>query len=60
MTLINFYRCCSRFVLDKAMLNKLERLSGLRFESINEIHDLEEDINFAQKIFDVNTEVLFF
>lgn len=59
MVLINFYRFYSKTILNKTMLNKLERLSGLRFESINEIHNLEEDINWANKIFDVNTEVFF-
>lgn len=59
MSLLTFCRQYSKVIFDKAMLNKLERLSGLRFENLNEIRDLEEDINLANKIFDVNTEVSF-
>lgn len=38
------------------MLMKLERLSGLRFQSIEEIHNLQEDIRLANKIFEVDTK----
>lgn len=42
------------------MLIKLERSSGIRFRSDDEIKEVEEDIRMAQKIFDVSTEVSFF
>ncbi|KAH7693353.1 aspartyl/glutamyl-tRNA(Asn/Gln) amidotransferase subunit C [Aphelenchoides avenae] len=42
--------------LDKAMLDKLERVSLLRFTSEEEILNLEEDIRLASKIFEVDTQ----
>lgn len=45
--------------LSKAMLEKLEQLSALKFESLEEIESVEEDIRLAQKIFEVDTTVCF-
>ena len=40
--------------LDKEMLMKLERLSGLRFRNLEEIENLQADIRLANKLFEVN------
>uniref|UniRef100_A0AC34QEJ4 Glu-AdT subunit C n=1 Tax=Panagrolaimus sp. JU765 TaxID=591449 RepID=A0AC34QEJ4_9BILA len=41
--------------LSKEMLTKLEQLSALRFQSVEEIESVEEDIRLAQKVFEVDT-----
>jgi hypothetical protein len=44
--------------LDKEMLMKLERLSGLRFRNLEEIENLQADIRLANKLFEVNFSAL--
>lgn len=45
--------------LDKKMLIKLERLSGLRFKNVDEIENLQADIRLANKLFEVKKRFIF-